>query len=322
MKQIRYFLIFLGLLIVGVIVLNYINSKPRKAKENPYEYNVDEFREVDPALISHKEIRQIKVDVGDHAGIATANGCIYLASGNTVRTLSPEGKLLSEFGIAETPFALAANENLLLVAFEKSFAVYSLQGEKQFQTDALTDSTVITSVAFMNQFIAVADAGKRLVYLFDGQTKIREIEGISGAKNLHGFIVPSAKFDLAIKPNGDMWVVNPGMHALQHYDESGNLLEAWDKASLSIDGFSGCCNPAHFTFLPDGRFVTSEKGMPRIKIYSDGGLLESVVAPPAAFVNNGRACDVATLGETVVALDFDKKMIRIFSPKVSPNPPQ
>ena len=84
MKYIKYFLIFLGLLIVIVIAANYINSKPKKAKENPYEYNVDEFRKVDPALISHKEVRQIKVDMGETGGIATANGLIYLAAGSSV----------------------------------------------------------------------------------------------------------------------------------------------------------------------------------------------------------------------------------------------
>jgi len=315
MKYIKYFLIFLGLLIVGVIAFNYINSKPKKVKENPYEYNVDEFRKVDSSLISHKEVRQIKVDVGDHGGVATVNGNIYFASGNSVKTLSPEGKLLAEFQLEETPFCLAANEKQLVVGFEKRFAAYSLQGEKLFQTKILNDSTVITSIAIWNDKITVADAGKRRVYLFDKNVKVTEIEGQSGAKNLHGFIVPSAKFDLAVNSESELWVVNPGMHALQHYDEKGSLVEAWEKVSLQIEGFSGCCNPAHFTFLPDGRFVTSEKGMPRIKIYSPDGKLESVVAPPDKFVDNGRACDVCTLGETIVALDYDKKMIRIFEKK-------
>jgi hypothetical protein len=322
MKHIKYFLIFLGLLIVAVIAVNYINSKPKKAKENPYEYNVDEFKEVDPDLISHQEIRKIKINMGEHGGIAAANGNIYLAAGTLIKTLTPDGQLLGSFSIDEEPYCLAANEELLVVAYEKALAAYSFSGELLFHTGTINDSTFITSVAFFNNLLAVADAGKRRVYLFDKEKKVAEIEGISGAKNLHGFIIPSAKFDLAVNPNGDLWVVNPGMHALQHYDEKGNLLEAWDRASLQIDGFSGCCNPAHFTFLPDGRFVTSEKGMPRIKIYRDGGVLESVVAPPSKFVNNGRACDVATLGETIIALDYDQKMIRIFVPTASPHTSQ
>jgi hypothetical protein len=320
MKQIRYFLIFLGLVIVGVIAFNYINSKPKKAKQNPYEYNVDEFRKVDPSLISHKEVRHIKVDVGEKGGIATANGSIFLAAEKSVKNLSPEGKLLSEFIIEENPICIAVNDKQVVIGYEKTFTAYSLQGEKLFQTETINDSTFITSVAIWNEKIVVADAGKRRVYLFDKNVKITEIEGQSGANSQHGFIIPSAKFDLAVNSEGELWVVNPGLHALQHYDEKGSLIEAWEKVSLQIEGFSGCCNPAQFTFLPDGRFVTSEKGMPRIKIYSAEGKFESVVAAPDKFTDNGHAPEVATLSETVVALDYDKKMIRIFCP--SPTLPQ
>ncbi len=315
MKYIKYFLIFLGLVIVAVIAVNYINSKPKKAKQNPYEFNVDEFKTVDLALISHLEVRQIKVDVGDQGGIAVANGQIYFASGQSVKALSPQGRLLSEFKTDEQARCIAANKTMVAVGYEKEFALYTLNGELVLKSGTISDSTVITSIAFWNERIVVADAGKRRVLLFDGDLKTREIEGVSGAKNLHGFIIPSAKFDLAVNASGELWVVNPGMHVLQHYDETGNLINAWDKATLQIEGFSGCCNPAHFTFLPDGRFVTSEKGMPRIKIYQLNGELESVVAPPSKFMDNGRACDVATLEEIIVALDYDKKMIRIFEKK-------
>jgi len=35
----------------------------------------------------------------------------------------------------------------------------------------------------------------------------------------------------------------------------------WGKRS-GIADFFGCCNPAHLALLPDGRFVTSGKGIP------------------------------------------------------------
>jgi hypothetical protein len=46
-------------------------------------------------------------------------------------------------------------------------------------------------VAFFNGKIVIADAGKRKVYIYNKNQKEREIEGISGAKNLHGFVIPS-----------------------------------------------------------------------------------------------------------------------------------
>ena len=75
-----------------------------------------------------------------------------------------------------------------------------------------------------------------------------------------------------------MWVVNPGMHAFENYEFDGDLRAFWENTSMKIDGFSGCCNPAHFTFLPDGSFVTSEKGLVRVKVHKPSGELLGVVA--------------------------------------------
>lgn len=314
-KYISYFLIFLGLVIAAVIAFNYINSKPKKARENPYEYNVDEFRKVDPALIGYKEIRQIRVDMGETGGLATYNGMIYLAAKSSVKTLLPDGQLMSEFPVEEDPHCLAVDNDKVVLGYEKSFTAYSLKGEKLFQSGTINDSTVIASLAIRNGQIVVADMGKRRIWIFSQDKLVKEIEGVSGAKNLHGFVIPSPYFDVAVNSANELWAANTGMHTLQQYDENGNLVRSWEKISLQIDGFSGCCNPAHFTFLPDGRFVTSEKGLPRIKVYKPDGTLESVVAPPDKFKEDGHAAEVATLGEIVVALDYDKKMIRLFEIK-------
>jgi hypothetical protein len=121
---------------------------------------------------------------------------------------------------------------------------------------------------------------------------------------------------MAVNRDGELWVVNPGMHALQYYSEDGNLEDYWGETSISIKGFSGCCNPAHFTFLPNGNFITSEKGMVRIKEYSPEGKLLSVVAAPAKFKDEGHAPEVvADEKGNVIALDFDRQLIRIFERK-------
>ena len=319
MKYINYFLIFLALLIVAIIALNYTNSKPKKAKKNPFEYNIDEFRQVDPALVHYTEIRQIKIKLEGKAGICTWNGKIYLAANGKVSAISPEGKLENSFDVNNNTRAIAVNEQIIALASEKNVAVYNHLGEQLFTTTSVSDSSVFTSLAIWNNEIVVADAGKRKILIFENDKLANEIEGISGAENLHGFIIPSARFDLSIDPENELWVVNPGMHALQQYTRKGSLAATWNKASLQIDGFSGCCNPAQITTLSDGRIVTSEKSMPRIKIYSRYGELISVVAPPSVFGKNTEASEVAAIGETIVALDTEQKLIRIFE-KNEPNP--
>ena len=139
--------------------------------------------------------------------------------------------------------------------------------------------------------------------------------GETGDGSEHGFIIPSPNFHLDFDPQNNLWVTNPGMHAIQQYNDLGELTESWSKSSPEIEGFSGCCNPAKFTFLPDGRFITSEKGLVRIKIYSASGEFESVVAAPEKFTEDGEALDLAVdKQENIIALDENKKMIRFFKP--------
>ena len=67
--------------------------------------------------------------------------------------------------------------------------------------------------------------------------------------------------------------------------------------------------------MEDASFVTSEKGLVRIKIYDQSGSLKSVVAPPSLFKEEGKAPDVCVDAQQVVyALDFDRNLIRIFEP--------
>jgi sugar lactone lactonase YvrE len=82
--------------------------------------------------------------------------------------------------------------------------------------------------------------------------------------------------------------------------------------------------------MPDGRLVTSEKGIPRVKIYTEAGELQSVVAGPrqlevseaalgdARVDQEGRVFDVAVDADgRIFVLDPWKKCIRIFEPNES-----
>ena len=143
-----------------------------------------------------------------------------------------------------------------------------------------------------------------------------EIEGKSGNDQIHGFIIPSPYFDLAFNGDGELWVANPGKHSLENYTINGELRTWWTASSVSIKGFSGCCNPVHFAFLPDGTFVTSEKGTIRIKVYKPSGEFLGVVASPSKFKENSHAPDLAADDKgNIYALDIDKKMLRLFVKK-------
>ena len=88
---------------------------------------------------------------------------------------------------------------------------------------------------------------------------------------------------------------------------------SWGRVSLAIDGFCGCCNPCRFNVLADGRFLTSEKGLPRVKIYTADGALQSVVADPAALgvTTANFSCGVSApaFAPPIVAADRDGRIL-------------
>jgi hypothetical protein len=100
----------------------------------------------------------------------------------------------------------------------------------------------------------------------------------------------------------------------------------WGEAGSTIDDFFGCCNPSQFAVLPSGSIVTSEKGVPRVKVYSEFGEFECVVAGPQQLdvaeaelgdprsVQAKAVFDVAADSQgRVLVLDPRKKSVRIFT---------
>jgi hypothetical protein len=61
------------------------------------------------------------------------------------------------------------------------------------------------------------------------------------------------------------------------------MQSAWGKPSSENDGFTGCCNPAHMAILPDGSFVTYEKGTDKIKVFDPTGSFLCLVGGAGSF---------------------------------------
>jgi hypothetical protein len=89
----------------------------------------------------------------------------------------------------------------------------------------------------------------------------------------------------------------------------------WGKGGREIGQFLGCCNPTDFAIFPDGRFVTAEKGVPRVKVYSKEGEFINVVAGPDSLGEDAGGMDVAVKdGKVWVAMNRTG-VIRVFEVK-------
>lgn len=313
-RGISIFMILLGLVVIAIIVIDFSRNKPGHRGGNPYQYDMESLSAVDPEIITHRESRNLTLTLEKPAGIAYFNNKLYVIGDQKLMIIEPSGALLHDISLPLQPLAVAAGSNFIAITTQRNLLLLDHAGQLLATWNDFYDNSLLSSVAIHEQMIFIADAGRRRVYRYTPEgVKELEIDGKRDATDAHGFIVPSGCFDLAVNDFGELWVANPGKHALENYSLDGVLRGYWEASFSDVSGFSGCCNPAHFTFLPDGNFVTSEKGIIRIKEYTPWGNLIGVVAAPSKFIEEGNVPDVATgIDGTIYAVDPDKRSIRIF----------
>lgn len=291
-----------------------------------FTYNLSALTYIDPKLVRYVESGHISTGFEELRSLAiSADDRIYVAGDQSIRILNKTGERLSEIALGGRPNCLALSaDGLIYVGMADHVEVYTPQGIRQAAWESLGEKAVITAIAPAEHNVFVADAGNRLVVRYDLSGKqIGVIGKKDPANDVAGFVVPSAYFDLGIGPDGLLWVVNPAHHRIEAYTFDGKLQSVWGETANAIHGFCGCCNPIHFTRLADGRFVTAEKGLPRVKVYSAKGDFECVVAGPDLFKKQlenpktARICmDLAvnSAGQILLA-DAVTRELRIFSPK-------
>ena len=303
--------------ILAVIVVDFLGNRPDRRGGNPYALKVDQYRKVDPELISHKEIRNFSLGLLIATDMSYYNQTLYISGNSSLAVISLDGSPSTLLEIPLRASCLEVDEQHIFIGFGTYVAKFNHAGELLQQWADLGEHTVITNLAIKEDKIYVADAGNRRIVIFNREgEQTGMFEGKSESDAGHGFIVPSANFDLAVNSFGELWVVNPGKHALENYADDGRLRGYWENLSFEIEGFLGCCNPARITTMADGSFVTCEKGLVRIKIYDQSGKLKSVVASPDQFNGvKGTAPEVCVDENNVVyALDFENDMVRVFEP--------
>jgi DNA-binding beta-propeller fold protein YncE len=172
----------------------------------------------------------------------------------------------------------------------------------------------VTSVAVAGDAVLVADAGDRVVLHYSTQGKLLGRLGEKDpARGVPGLLVPSPHLDVVWR-EGDLWVSNPGRRRVEQYAPDGRLLSAWGKAGVALEDFCGCCNPTDLALLPDGKVVTAEKGLARVKVYTPEGALESVVALPEDLSRNTVGLDLATDEHgRIFVLDGPARAVRVFA---------
>lgn len=309
--------IIMLLALVAFMVKDFFFSKPEN--RNPYEFELNNVRTGDTSMAAYTETGQIKTSLEEIHGLATdAAGKIYVSGKDGVEIFDASGKTENKFkmnGIAQG-ITVLENGDILLGMLDH-IEIWNKNGKQVSKWTSFGSEAVITSIAAKGNDVFIADAGQKVVYRCDLKGHLINKIGLKDpATGVPGFIIPSPYFDLGISKDGNLWVVNPGRHSFEKYAFDGTLLNSWSKASMAMEGFCGCCNPSNFAFLNDSLFVTSEKGIERVKVYKTDGTFLAVVATPDQFEEGTTGLDLAVDAQNrILILDPVKKLVRIFEPK-------
>ena len=264
------------------------------ADSNPFAYDVAKFARTDPKLIHYREVRRFRCPRPEPRRFTIGpDDRLYVAAGKSVSILTNEGQPVSEIALDTAARAVAvAKDGTVFISLRDHLEVFDAKGARRAAWESPGERPWITGLAVTENDVFAADSGHRVVLRYDRSGKIA---GRIGEKNkereIPGFIIPSPYLDVRLHPDGLLRVNNPGRHQIEAYTLGGDLELSWGKPSAAIDGFCGCCNPVSIAPLPDGRIVTAEKGIPRVKVYSVHGAFESVVAGMEAFPENAKVCE-------------------------------
>ena len=237
---------------------------------------VEEYDLVRALDVQLKKLKGIALDAQDN---------LYAAGAEGVKVWSHSGGLPREWRTSgpATCIALDGDGNVC-VGQQTKVEVFDTQGKllRSWGEEGRGPGELnwVTGIAVFQANVLVADAGNRCIHRFDTTGDfISDIGKRDPEAKLDGLICPSPYCGLALDKAGVIYVTNPGLTRVERYSLDGKLLGFWGEGGSQPQQFSGCCNPTNVALLGDGRIVTAEKIIPRVKVYDANGAMRAFIGP-------------------------------------------
>jgi sugar lactone lactonase YvrE len=290
---------------------------PRDRKPDAFDRQLQRLRQVDEGLIGYDETDRILPGLEVPRGVATgARGRVWVV-GDRELVLLVAGRESRRVRLPSAPSCVCESPDgtCVYVGLGDRVAVWSSNGTPRATWPAREGESQITSIVAAHDQVFLADAQRRTVERHHPSGAELGRFGDTSDPPRH-FVVPSPFLDLAVSPAGGLWVTNPGRHLLESFAFDGTPLSTIGRSGASIETFCGCCNPTHVAVLPDGRLVTAEKGLPRVKVLDPSGRLVNVVAAGDRLSPKVVGLDLAVDAQgNILVLDPSQRAVRVFTPR-------
>jgi cbb3-type cytochrome oxidase subunit 3 len=241
-------------------------------------------------------------------------GNIFLGGDSFVLCYDPDYKALWNLKTEKAVVALTVSGDSILAATQETILVVNGKGEILDEWGPFEDNAIITSIACNRSFVAFADAANKIIVVLSKKGEVKSMIGKTGEP----FIIPSPYFDVTLDDKNNLYAANTGNRRIEIRTIVGTLLRYFGEPGLAPEAFCGCCNPAHFTLIPDG-FVTAEKGINRIKILNKKGDFIEFVSSENDFMP-AVPLDIASYdGKTIYAANPADSKLYVFKRKVNNN---
>lgn len=313
----RRFLATLMTSVAGAVTAGGLSGCTSTAEQAADENRNAALRPTELSLVRYAEGKSIALDFSEPRGLHIApDGRVWLAGDRSLISMAPDGSDLKLLRLdASVQCCAVAPGGEIFVALDDHVEVLDSHGARISAWAAPGPRAILTAIAVAANGVWVADSGGREVLRCDTRGAVQLRFGRKTPDGYPGLIVPSPHLDLALHGSDTIWVTNPGMHRVENHAVDGSLRSAWGDSTSDTAGFCGCCNPTDIALLPDGRFITAEKGIPRVKRYTADGQFDGIVAGPERFASKTMGIDLACLpsGEVLV-LDSVARTLRRFTP--------
>lgn len=303
-KYFAYFSLLIILAFIGYMIYDTVIA----SSDAPEESKISETPAIPERWMLSKELQ---CNDGDLTSVSVSDdGTIYLGGDSFVSSYDRDFRKNWTIPTNAAINAVSVCGDTVFGATSDLILVINKEGKLLDEWGPFEDNSLITSVCANKSFVAFTDAGNRMAIVLDRNGRMKSMIGQTGEK----FIIPSPYFDIAVNDDSTIFVANTGNRRIETRSLNGELTGYFGTPGTAPGAFCGCCNPAHFTLIPDG-FITAEKGINRIKILDKKGEFVEWVSTDNKFTSSVPLDISSPDGVTIYAANPVDSRISVFKRK-------